>query len=268
MNVGPAPLKIKATTSGWYADETTNDERILNMQYMGGKHRQAKDIRKIIAELRGDRTRYVEPFMGGGSVLAAVAPDFDHAVGADASESLIELWKAVVSDEWHPPVHMTKEVYDAMKRYGSACPLKGWAGYGASYRGKWFGGYNGTVATRDYMAENARGLERKAVILRKHPDLTITHGDYTSHTVNADTVVYCDPPYADTTGYQVVDDFDHGWFWEIAQHWTEMGALVLVHEYTAPEFWVPVHTKARVETMHHGGPSSGARSESLFVYGG
>lgn len=236
------------------------------MQYMGGKARQAKDIRETIARLRGNRTRYVEPFMGGGSVLAAVAPDFDHVVGADASESLIELWKAVVSDEWHPPVHMTKEVYDAMKRYETACPLKGWAGYGASYQGKYFGGFNGNATHRDYMAENARGLERKAAILREHPDLTLTHANYTEHTVNANTVVYCDPPYAGTTAYKAANAFDHEWFWEIMRRWTEAGALVLVHEYTAPKWWVPVHTKDRVEVMSR--KSTGARAESIFVYGG
>ena len=236
------------------------------MRYMGGKHRQAKDIRSIIAELRGDRTRYVEPFMGGGSVLAAVAPDFDHAVGADASASLVALWRAVLFEGWNPPVKVSRDEYNELRDSTEDTPMRGWAGYAASFNGKWFAGYNGDVASRDYVAECARGIERKAAILRKHADLTITHGDYTSHTVNADTVVYCDPPYADTTGYQVVDGFDHGWFWEIMQRWTETGALVLVHEYTAPNWWVPVLTKDRVETMNHSGPSSGARSESLFMY--
>lgn len=240
------------------------------MRYMGGKHRQAKTIRKIIAELRGNRTRYVEPFMGGGSVLAAVAPDFDHAVGADASASLVALWQAVIFGGWTPPTDMTQDEYNDIRNDETPSALRGWAGYGASYRGKWFGGYNGRrdASNRNYMAENARGLERKAAVLRAHPELVITHTDYQFHAINADTVVYCDPPYADTTGYQVVDGFDHEWFWEIMQRWTEAGALVLVHEYTAPKWWVPVHTKERVETMHHGGPSSGARSESLFIYGG
>src|SRR5687768_14256499 len=106
------------------------------MQYMGGKARQAKHIREVVARMRGERDYYLEPFMGGGSVLAAVAPDFAHAVGADASGSLVELWQAVIADEWHPPVHMSREVYNAMREHPTDCPLKGWAAYGASYRGK------------------------------------------------------------------------------------------------------------------------------------
>lgn len=236
------------------------------MQYMGGKHRQAKDIRTIIAELRGDRTRYVEPFMGGGSVLAAVAPDFDHAVGADASASLVALWQAVIFGGWTPPVKVSRDEYNELRDSTEDTPMRGWAGYAASYRGRFFEGYNGNVASRDYVAECVRGIERKAAVLRKHPDLTITHGDYSTHVINADTVVYCDPPYENTKKYRRIGDFDHAWFWETAQRWSEMGALVLVHEYTAPKWWVPVHTKERVETMHHGGPSSGAQSESLFMF--
>ena len=233
------------------------------MQYMGGKHRQAKDIRKIIAELRGDRTRYVEPFTGGGSVLAAVAPDFDHAVGADASASLVALWQAVIFGGWTPPIDMTQDEYNDIRNDETPSAFRGWAGYGASYQGKYFGGFNGNATHRDYMAENARGLERKAAILREHPNLTLVHADYTDHTVNADTVVYCDPPYAGTTAYKAADAFDHEWFWETAHRWSEMGALVLVHEYTAPKWWVPVHTKDRVEVMSR--KSTGARAESLFM---
>lgn len=234
------------------------------MQYMGGKARQAKYIREVVAKMRGDRDHYLEPFMGGGSVLAAVAPDFARAVGADASGPLVELWQAVIADQWHPPVHMSREVYNAMKEHPADCPLKGWAAYSASYQGKYFAGFNGEATHRDYMAENARGLERKAAALRGHPDLVILHADYRMHAVTDQTVVYCDPPYADTTSYGAIGAFDSMEFWTTAQKWGESGALVLVHEYSAPDGWVPVLTTYRTEVMDR--KSSGKRAEILYMW--
>jgi DNA adenine methylase len=238
------------------------------MRYLGGKHRQSKTIRTIIAELRGNRSRYLEPFMGGGSVFSAVAPDFEHATGADASESLAALWQAVLIDGWEPPAVMTRETWESERDSTEQTALRAWAGYAASYNGKWFAGYGPSAAGRDYLAESARGIARKAARVVGHPDLSIMHADYAVHTVDASTVIYCDPPYEGTESYGAVDSFDHTAFWQTAQQWSETGALVLVHEYGAPDGWAAVHSRERVETMHHGGPSSGARAEVLFRYGG
>ena len=234
------------------------------MQYMGGKARQAKFVREIIADMRGNRGRYLEPFMGGGSVFSAVAPDFSFATGADASPALIALWREAVYNKWQPPVDMTEDEYQALRVSTDNSALRGWAGYGASYRGKWFAGFSGKATHRDYLAESARGLERKAAALRWHSGLSLVHADYTEHVVTAGHVVYCDPPYAGTESYGAADEFDHAAFWDTAQAWSTMGALVLVHEYTAPEGWFSVFTRDRVEVMDR--KSSGARPESLFMY--
>lgn len=37
------------------------------MRYVGGKSRIAKHIEKVILDHKGERTRYIEPFMGGGN---------------------------------------------------------------------------------------------------------------------------------------------------------------------------------------------------------
>lgn len=95
------------------------------MRYMGGKARQAKHIREVIARMRGDRTRYVEPFMGGAWVSAAVAPDFPAAVLADASEPLVTLWHAVVVDGWEPPSAMTRDEYDRLRAEDGVSALHG-----------------------------------------------------------------------------------------------------------------------------------------------
>jgi DNA adenine methylase len=235
------------------------------MRYLGGKHRQAKEIREVVAQVRYGRTHYLEPFIGGGSVFSATAPDFKRATASDASGSLVALWKAAVQGGWEPPVSMSRETWEAERDSTQDTALRAWAGYAASYNGKWFAGYGPAAAGRDYLAESARGFARKVAKLTGHPDLVFMHGDYAMHNPGRDTVVYCDPPYADTTGYKAADTFDHARFWATMNRWADHGAMILVHEYTAPSGWTAVHSRNRVETMHHGGPSSGKRVECIFI---
>lgn len=234
------------------------------MRYLGGKHRQAKAIEQVVRELKGSRTRYVEPFIGGGSVFSRVAPLFDTAIGADASPSLVELWRASVIDRWEPPVTMDKATWLSQQKATDSA-LRAWAGYAASYNGKWFAGYGPTAAGRDYLAESARGLARKVSPLHAHPGISFVCADFATHHVDSNTVVYCDPPYEGTETYKAAEPFDHARFWSTMNAWHFAGALVLVHEYAAPEGWHVVHETNRVETMHHGGPSSGVRKERLFT---
>lgn len=234
------------------------------MRYLGGKHRQAAAVANTIVHLRDGRTRYIEPFMGGGSVFARVAPMFPVAVGGDASPSLVALWQDSVHGAWEPPTRMDRETWLEQKE-GVDSALRAWAGYAASYNGKWFAGYGPKASGRDYLAESARGLRRKVSALTSHPNVSFIAGDYARHAVDSNTVVYCDPPYASTESYRAVDDFDHERFWQVMSKWSATGALVLVHEYVAPAGWSAVLEKDRVETMHHGGPSSGARREKLFA---
>ncbi|WP_305781470.1 DNA adenine methylase [Nocardia nova] len=235
------------------------------MRYLGGKHRQSKDIERVILEYKGSRSRYVEPFIGGGSVLSRVAPHFRTVVAADASESLVALWREVTINGWIPPEIISKEEWRSQKASTENTAMKAWAGYAASYNGKWFAGYGPRASGRDYLAESARGLIRKADPLRFHSGLSFIACDYSEHLIDANTVVYCDPPYAGTEQYGATGEFDHTRFWSVMDEWVEKGALVLVHEYTAPDGWVSVLDTDRTETMHHGGPSSGVRKERLFM---
>lgn len=231
------------------------------MRYVGGKVRQARAIRECVQNLRGDRSVWVEPFIGGGSVLAACAPLFSRAIASDLVPDLALLWRAGV-DGWAPPGHMTREEWEAL-RDAEPSALRAWAGYAASYNGKWYAGYGPKAAGRDYLAESQRAFLRKVEALRGL-DLTILCGDYSIHSPGPRSVVYCDIPYKSTETYKAAEPFDHGRFWETAGRWTDEGALVLVHEYSAPEGWEPVLVTSRAETMNCKGRSSGKRAETLF----
>lgn len=72
------------------------------MRYLGGKSRLAKTI---VSNLPTPTTRYVEPFIGGGAVLAEAAGRFQDVqiVGADLHTGLINMWKAGIEGTFNPP---------------------------------------------------------------------------------------------------------------------------------------------------------------------
>ena len=132
------------------------------MRYLGGKGRIAKPITEILSDT--DRQFYLEPFMGGGAVFSRVASNFKHPIGSDISFDLILMWTAL-RDGWIPQENLSETEYQSL-RNSAPSALRGLAGFGASFGGKWFGGYarggfNGT-APRNHYAESRRAAMRDA----------------------------------------------------------------------------------------------------------
>jgi DNA adenine methylase len=199
------------------------------MQFQGGKGRVGAEIARVLLSVQGVG-RYVEPFMGGASVLEKVSPAFGEVVAGDAHEDLALMWQALAMG-WDPPGEVTREQY---KRERSSPPsaLRGFIGYGCSFGGKWWGGYASNARGFNYAGAARRGALRKAAAFRH---ATIRHADYRQLWIPVEgDLVYCDPPYAGTTGYAATGSFDHETFWETMREWARSGAVVFVSEYTAP----------------------------------
>ncbi len=234
------------------------------MRYIGGKARQARRITDAMLARRGDATFYLEPFLGAASVAHLMAPHFDHAALTDAHLDIPHLWRAV-RDGWVPPAEMDQRTYEEL-RHRPPSAYRAWAGFAASYNGKWFGGYGPTApsAGRDYLAEAQRAALRKAEGLAR---TSIHWADYRQHLPGKGWLVYCDPPYEDTMGYYgggLPPTFDHEEFWATMNTWADLGARVFVSEYAAPEGWTSVLDCGRIATVHHSG-SRPKRTEGLFT---
>src|SRR5690606_31591619 len=139
--------------------------------------------------------------------------------------------------------------------------VRAFAGFGCSFGGKWFGGYaRGFKASgepRNYAAEAGRRLRKLVAGLPE--GATVVHAGYRSWSpyVHADVLVYCDPPYADTTSYGAVDPFDSDDFWQHVRAWTtERGAAVFVSEYDAPGDFVPVWSGTPRKTIQRSNVSA------------
>lgn len=118
------------------------------MQYLGGKARLRKQIGAYINEIIGDR-EYIEPFVGGGNILAEVRAKKRTAL--DANEALITMYKALQKG-WRPPTAVSEEEYAHYKALKDPNdPMTAFVGFAASFGGKWFGGYARSRQGQDYV---------------------------------------------------------------------------------------------------------------------
>jgi DNA adenine methylase len=237
------------------------------MRYLGGKARQAAHLSKIIASI--ECARYVEPFLGGASIAERVVPSMRDSRLSDAHPDLMLMWQALV-DGWVPPGDVSREEYTELRR-SEPSALRGLVGFGASFGGKWFGGYGVDKADAKhpggplYRAGRAGALRKAAALrdagavlaCRSYADLDPGPGD----------LVYCDPPYAGTTAYDGLPEFDHAAFWGRVREWALSGASILVSEYRAPWWARTVWSRPSVKSLRRD-QNDGAGTEHLFAVGG
>lgn len=230
------------------------------MRYLGGKSRLAKQLSEVMLDFTDRRQIYIEPFIGGGSVLTAMAPHFDVVHGSDICPDLMALWEALQGG-WIPPDTLTEDEYQELRKQPYPSALKGFAKYGCSFGGKAWGGYARNRSGTNYYAQQSKNsLMRQASHIA---NTVFSSRQYQTINVFGNEVIYCDPPYAGTTGYGF--KFDHTEFWEVMEIWARSGANVFVSEKTAPESWLSIHEIKRNRMVE---ASSGMMVEHLFVYDG
>lgn len=200
------------------------------VQYMGGKARIAKHIVSSIMSDTPFRERWFEPFVGGGNVMEHAAPHFHECIGADAHPDLILMWQAVTNG-WLPP-DIDREMYRNL-RHADPSALRGFVGFGASFGGKWFGGYGVSPRDGELWRQSARTIARQAQVFMRHR-VKFVQSEFGSYDPPPRTVVYCDPPYYGTTSYST-GQFDYQYFYEKLIEWSDLGCAVYVSEYQIPE---------------------------------
>jgi DNA adenine methylase len=242
------------------------------VKYLGGKAHIAKELAAFIAARHADRWLFLEPFMGGGNMTAALAPHFSFGFASDVVPDLALLYEALQAG-WVPPEALSAEEY-ATLRYAPPSAMRAFAGFGCSFGGKWFGGYaratrpsddyagaSDAPLRRNYAGEESRSGRRADAATR---NVEFRTASYDTWPVIPGAVVYCDPPYAATTGYSC-GGFDHGKFWNVMRGWRAGGAHVYVSEYAAPDDWRCVWERARKQGLRETDGSQAVKVERLFM---
>jgi len=85
---------------------------------------------------------------------------------------------------------------------------------------------------------------------------------------NKNSIIYIDPPYADTTKYKL--KFNHNEFWGWARKMSKQGYRIFVSEYNAPEDFECIWAKQLDVGLAHlnGKQQNKKKIEKLFKYRG
>lgn len=205
------------------------------MIYMGSKNKIAKYIVPIIQSAinKSGYTTYIEPFFGGANVIDKITAKY--RIGYDINPYLIALFNYVVKDNGNLPNEISRQEYYAVKSYPKDYEawFVGCVGFLASYRRKFFGGYAGEH--HDKKRKRNPYDEAKKNLLKQCPNLK--NIDFITSNYRclrpSKCVIYCDPPYENTTKYNKTDRFNHYEFWELMRQWSRTN-IVFISEENAP----------------------------------
>lgn len=248
------------------------------MRYFGGKARVGQRIADCINTVRCEGQTYWEPFVGGAWVMCRVKP-VGPRLGSDICQPLIALYQEL-QDGWEPPMSVTEADYQAAKRGEVKPHVQAFIGFGCSFAGKWFGGFarggHGADAPtaarslrskldRNYAANARNSLLKKSCGMA---DVRFSCIDYRQPPFEPKGwLIYCDPPYAGTTGYSAAPPYNPSEFWEQCSRWAIDGNTVLVSEYKAPEDWTCVLEIPTKTDIRNGSNILEPRVERLFAKG-
>ncbi len=244
-------------TTGVGDDDNGREEL---MRYLGGKSQTRNQIAAYLNRIRKPGQPYWEPFVGAGWVLEKIKGQPIYA--SDANAALVFMWQRLQRG-WEPPNVVTEEMYQEAKagRYDAA--LTAFIGFGCSFGGKWFAGY-ARGENRNWAQEASNSISQKS---NRFEQAIFFCADFlTCYPPESGCLIYCDPPYEDTTAYGAVPPFDHSRFWERVRQLESGGHTVIVSEYQAPDDFSPVVEMVTKTDMH---TTSGKdrRVERLFRLG-
>lgn len=223
------------------------------MQYNGGKtltlsrHGMSDFWRAYLASMQVKR--FVDVCCGSGAVSSFIGkerPDIA-LVCNDVHPAAVALLRGVAREGWNPPVNLEEEEYKALQaqaKMGDASALIGFAGFGCSFGGKYFGGY-ARQKGYNFAQGAARVLKRDAAHLARADFYNLDYAALVDAVgVREGDVWYVDPPYAGTTGYAGTPKFDHVRFWAWAADLAQR-VPVLVSEFAAPPEWTELWSVKR-----------------------
>lgn len=199
------------------------------MRYLGGKASEGKAIAKLCESKLGDSGVFVDMFCGSLNVVRHISKNHNR-LAVDACGPLIHMWKAALAG-WVPPKTVSKELYEKIKKEQNPHdPMTAFVLFGCSFGGKWCGGYAKDRPQQRYAECAANGIVKKA---KDCEGVRLEHATFQSKHPGCyaqGTVLYCDPPYENTTGYRALEPFNSGAFWFWAEQHAKKGVHVFVSE--------------------------------------
>lgn len=198
------------------------------MRYIGGKSRIARDIVEIMSAERSPNMAWVEPFVGSAKVISLVR---GRRIGSDVNIEMIDLFKAL-REGWEPPSEVSKDFYNQVKNNQHKYPnhLKAFLSIGCSFGAKRWDAYAQNTRERNYALESRNSLMK---LKPKIENVEFYSTDYKLLDIPERSLIYCDPPYANTVGYGF--EFNHEEFYLWCRAKVAEGHYLFVSEYDMPD---------------------------------
>lgn len=204
---------------------------------------------------------------GAGGATRWLADVSTKVYAIEKHPGLVAMHKAIQCGKWLPPMSVSEEDYARLRREGlTNDPLTAFAEFGCSFGGKSWGGYARTVAG-NAAARNYAMNARNALLRDTRTNVEFLCDDALTCTLPAGVrVVYCDPPYEKTTGYDAVSDDapSAGKWWRRLSTLAEQGLTCYLSEYAEqPPFEIKACLVWSAPTREGLRPQ-GARTERLW----
>lgn len=202
------------------------------MRYFGGKARIAKPLTDFLNSQLKQGQPFVDAFCGSLNVVSKIDPN-RLITANDKHMELIALWQYVQAGGVLPE-NISEEEYKLAKTDDRAW-YRAFVGFGCSYSGKYFGGYARGDTKRNYATNAKNSITKKFKTIGDN--VLFTCADYQELVIPQISMIYCDIPYKDSTGYSV-GKFNHNEFYEWIQYRSSQGHKVYVSEYAenVPDF--------------------------------
>ncbi len=205
------------------------------MKYLGGKHRIGKEISEILLKMAPpDKVKgYIEPFCGSLGVFKHMTKfGYKKYIGCDIHPDLIKLWQECQDGTFKLPRKVSEKTWNTVKNKPSPNAMKAYVGFNISFGGCFFSGYSAKYSgKRDFNKEGANSIKKITSSIRGK---NINFKCKSYHQLKPKGyLIYCDPPYKETTGFNGTKPFNTQKFWEKIKEWSKHN-IVVVSEYKAP----------------------------------
>lgn len=211
---------------------------------MGSKNRIAKHILPIILRDTKPSQYVVDPFCGGCNFIDKVD---GNRIASDAFYPVVQAMNLIKNDLDKIPknnIEFTESDYKEIKDQPDH-ELYGYVGFALSYGGKFYGGVcRDSKGRRDYVKESYYNALKQSEKLNGLPIFNLSYLDLF---VPDKSIIYCDPPYLNSTKYKI--DFDHEVFYNWCREMSLKGHSVFVSEYQMPDDFTCVWEKEMVSSL-------------------
>ena len=237
------------------------------MRYMGSKNRLSKDLVPIIQTyITKDVKGYIEPFVGGANIIDKI--NCKNKIGYDIHKELIALLNYVKNNPEEIPEVIYEDEYKNVKSNKEKYEdwYVGLVGFCASFGAKYFGGYardskddtngkwsRGAIKNIKKQSSNLKNIEFQCKDFREINDLN-------------GYVIYCDPPYRNTTKYKT-ETFPYEEFYDWCRQMSKDNT-VLISEYWMPDDFECIwekESKVNFDSNRNPKDDKNKRIEKLFI---